>query len=167
MVEFLTLTPDDWPRWREARLRALAEAPYAFGSTLADWTGAGDTEDRWRGRLTAPGHHSLLAVTDGTTVGMAAGIPGDPPGTVALVSMWVAPEARGRGVASALVHAVLRWGASSGAHTVQLDVRDGNTRALRLYERLGFVVRGEVPRDDPSEPSELRMTRPVANEAVR
>lgn len=29
-MELRTLTPDDWRVWREVRIRALAEAPYAF-----------------------------------------------------------------------------------------------------------------------------------------
>jgi hypothetical protein len=46
------LTPDDWRLWRTLRLLALEESPEAFGATLAEWTGPGDAEDRWRGRLT-------------------------------------------------------------------------------------------------------------------
>ncbi|HEY0700829.1 MAG TPA: glycosyltransferase, partial [Micromonospora sp.] len=45
------LDPEDWRLWRVARLAALAEAPYAFGSQLADWQGPGDREERWRSRL--------------------------------------------------------------------------------------------------------------------
>ena len=51
MIETLALNPGDWWLWRELRLAALAEAPAAFSSTLAEWSGAGDTEQRWRARL--------------------------------------------------------------------------------------------------------------------
>jgi len=53
MVELQDIGPDDWKLWRELKLAALAEAPYAFGSQLADWAAA--PEDRWRERLGVPG----------------------------------------------------------------------------------------------------------------
>ena len=67
MLELRTLTADDWPLWRELRLAALAEAPDAFGSALADWQGPGDTEDRWRGRLSIPGARDVVVLLDGPT----------------------------------------------------------------------------------------------------
>ncbi|MFJ1458216.1 GNAT family N-acetyltransferase [Nocardia sp. N2S4-5] len=42
MIEMRVLTADNWMLWRELRLQALAEAPQAFGSRLADWQGDGD-----------------------------------------------------------------------------------------------------------------------------
>lgn len=51
MIALRILDEHDWRVWRQLRLKALEEAPYAFGSTLADWQGQGDTESRWRERL--------------------------------------------------------------------------------------------------------------------
>jgi hypothetical protein len=51
LLELKILDIDDWRLWRELRIEALREAPYAFGSKLKDWRGAGDTEERWRARL--------------------------------------------------------------------------------------------------------------------
>lgn len=144
MTDLRLLTPDDWRAWRDLRLAALAEAPHAFGSTLADWQGAGDREERWRGRLALPGSRNLLAYLDGEPVGMASGVPAeDGSEDVELVSMWVAPSARGRGVGGALVRAVETWARSVDAGTLRLAVAEGNEAAARLYARHAFVDTGE------------------------
>ncbi|MGK5739127.1 N-acetyltransferase family protein [Micromonospora sp. URMC 103] len=144
MIEIRVLSPDDWKLWREARLGALAEAPYAFGSRLADWQGDGDREERWRDRLAIPGSHNLLAHLDGRPVGMGSGVPTPTAGTAELISLWVHPDARGRGVGDALVDAVARWAREAGADRLRLAVAAGNEAAVRLYERQGFVTTGEL-----------------------
>ena len=155
MVAIRRLGPDDWQAWRELRLAALAEAPGAFGSTLADWADAG--EDRWRARLGIPGSHNVLAVLDGRPVGMASGVPTDDPGLVKLISMWVSPGVRGRSVGRTLVGEVEGWACRVGANLLCLDVVEGNTAALALYERAGFRPTGEVLDEDGRR--ELRMSK--------
>jgi len=150
------LSPDDWAQWRELRLEALSEAPDAFGSTLAEWTGAGDTEERWRRRLSAV-PLNLVALLDGEPVDMTSAT-SPSGGEVELISMWVAPSARGRSVGAALIDEVVRWAAAQGVSTVAVDVRQGNVRALRLYERSGFVDVGPSPNAGADEP-ERRMLR--------
>ncbi|MGW3917799.1 N-acetyltransferase family protein, partial [Streptomyces sp. NPDC005070] len=126
MLELRTLESDDWPLWREVRLAALAEAPYAFGSTLAQWQGSGDREERWRARLSIPGAHDLVALLDGLPVGLASGVPGEGAENVELISMWVNPKARGKGVGDCLIQAVERWAAERGATTLRLSVMPDN-----------------------------------------
>lgn len=137
------LTEDDWALWRQLRLRALAEAPYAFGSRLAEWQGDGDREERWRGRLGIPGSHNLVASLHAQPVGMASGVPADDPGTVELISMYVAPEGRGRGVGDVLLQRVEQWARQVGAAELRLAVVPGNSHAWSLYERNGFHDTGE------------------------
>lgn len=60
-------------------------------------------------------------------------------GYVGLYDLAVAPEARGLGVGSRMVTALMHWGRSKGAHTAYLQVRDTNERARALYGSLGFV----------------------------
>lgn len=154
MIDLRVLTPDDWPLWRELRLAALAEAPYAFGSRLEDWQGDGDREERWRARLELSGSHNLIALLDGRPAGMASGVPGEPgaseasgepnePAAAELISMWIAPEARGHGLADLLIRAVEDWARASGAAELRLAVAEGNEHALALYRRHGFADTGE------------------------
>jgi ribosomal protein S18 acetylase RimI-like enzyme len=160
MIDLHVLTPDDWPVWRELRLRALAEAPYAFGSKLADWQGAGDREQRWRDRLMWKGAHNVVGLLDARPAGMASGMPADD-GSVELISMWVAPEGRGRGLGEALVGEVERWAGSTGADRFVLAVVASNARALAFYRRLGFIEKGMLPRESEDEALELRMEKPL------
>jgi ribosomal protein S18 acetylase RimI-like enzyme len=138
------LTEDDWRLWRALRLQALAEDPDAFGSRLADWQGVGDREDRWRGRLSIPGGHDVIAWCGEQPCGMASGVPAAHDGWIALISLWVAPAARGRGVGDALVADIVGYASDVGADGVHLDVAEYNQAARRLYERHGFRLNGEV-----------------------
>jgi ribosomal protein S18 acetylase RimI-like enzyme len=138
VIDIRVLDADDWQVWRRLRLAALEEAPYAFMSRLADWQGPADTEERWRARLAGPNTHDLVAEDGGSPVGMASGIETEDPGTVDLISMWVAPGARGRGVGDALITAVEQWARRTGARTLRLSVAADNAAAASMYRRNGF-----------------------------
>ena len=152
------LSIDEWPEWRSLRLAALVDAPGAFGSGLADWSDAPD--QRWRSRLRdVP--LNVIAHLDGEPVGQVSGTETET-GVVELISMWVAPHARGVGVGDALIGSVVSWARSRGASRVELDVKKSNDPARRLYERNRFTIVGKGGADD-----EVRMARPVDRAAAK
>jgi GNAT superfamily N-acetyltransferase len=133
MIEINSLGPDDWERWRDMRLNALAEAPYAFCSALGEWQDAG--EHNWRERLSEVSLN-LVAQLDGDDVGMVSGMASED--EVELLSMWVAPSARGRCVGDALIGAIVEWASSERKPRLVLRVLHGNEKAESLYVRHGF-----------------------------
>ncbi|MEU4190749.1 GNAT family N-acetyltransferase [Kribbella sp. NPDC026611] len=160
MIELQQIGPDDWKLWRELRLAALEEAPYAFGSRLADWVDA--PEARWRQRLSEPTAYQVIASLDGTAVGMAGGFHTDEPGVTELVSMWVSPAGRGHGVGDTLMRAIEDWSRDQGAHTLQLSVVPGNEPAHNLYLRSGFAdtdIEGDLMADGVTR--EIVMHKPL------
>ena len=141
------LGPEEWRIWRALRLRALREDPDAFASTLASTLerDAQDGEAYWHGYFTRPGP-ALIAEVDGVPVGMARVVVED--GPAHLYSMWVAPEARGRGVGALLITAALdRLAAHHPGLSLRLEVVETNLPARRLYERSGFTLVGPNPED--------------------
>lgn len=133
--------PDDWKRWRAIRLRALAEDAPAFACSAHAWIEGGDTEQRWRERIAAPGR-LYLASEDDRDVAMIGLAPGDEP---ELISMWVAPEARRSGVGRALVETVV---AEAGDQPLRLRVMADNAAAIAFYEGCGFALTGAPPDDE-------------------
>lgn len=133
----------DWEALRQLRLRALADAPDAFASTLEEEVAF--PAEVWRQRAEGgPESANFIAREGGVDVGLAAVFAEpDVPGRMHLVSMWVDPRYRRRGVARALVDQAVRWAAERRAREVILWVADQNTAARRLYERLGFRPTGE------------------------
>lgn len=144
-LEVRRVTEEDWSDWRTLRLRALAEAPDAFGSRLDQ---VDDRETSWRVRIAAT-EACFLCFDGDTPVGMVAADPStadsttggpttDDPATDNLVlqSMFVAPAVRGRGIGRALIDAVV---AHAAGRPVVLGVMPGNTAAIGAYERAGFV----------------------------
>ncbi len=158
MISVRVLTGDDWQLFREVRLEALHEAPYAFGSTVRDWQGERDSEERWRRRLTEV-PFNVIAYVDADPVGIASGTSPNEDGAAELISMWVAPFARGQGIADALVDAVVRWASEENVEELSADVMEDNDRARAFFARRGFADRGriEMPRGERQE-RRMRLT---------
>jgi GNAT superfamily N-acetyltransferase len=119
-------------RLRAVRLAALADAPDAFGGTLAE--AAARPADEWRQHIIELA--TFVAVDGDIDVGMvrAARHP-DEPKAGELLSMWVAPGARGRGVGDALIDAVVAWARAEGLSRIVLE-------AIGLYARHEFTPTG-------------------------
>lgn len=164
MISARRLDPDDWRLWRELRLRALEDAPWAFGSTVEQVL-ARDTEEHWRDGVSWP-RIPFVAEADGRPAAMGRllfgddPVYGDVPGARAeLISVWVAPEHRGHGVGRALLAACIDHLAAQHPQTrLLLAVVETNAPARRLYESCGFGVIGRNPEDD----AELLMERRAA-----
>lgn len=145
-VDIRRITADDWQLLRELRLASLTDSPDAFGQRYEE---AGLTDDRdWltTARAAASGDRRawFIAFAGGAAVGLVQGRR-RPPADCLLFSMWVAPESRRRGAGRDLVQAIEDWGCEWGARRVVLWVIDGNTSAIRFYERIGFSLLSAGP----------------------
>jgi GNAT superfamily N-acetyltransferase len=161
MVLVRNVVPHDWETLRDIRLAALRDAPDAFGSTYAEQVEF--TKEDWLNRI-ARSTTFLAYVGEAATqpVGIAGGYQ-EHPGVVELISMWVDPRARGRGVGEALITQVTDWARTQDeAATLHLWVTEINKAARRLYERCGFMPTGER-QQLPSNPAltEIAMARPL------
>jgi ribosomal protein S18 acetylase RimI-like enzyme len=157
------IRPQDVEAWRAVRLRALLDAPDAFGSTY-DETAKRPAEE-WASsaaRKTAgPAETLLLAFRGGSTVGLAGGFTAEEHADErVLISMWVDPALRGSGLARRLVHRICDWSTAAGATAVRLWVTETNERARRLYEACGFTPTGErepLPSNPRLDEIEMRL----------
>lgn len=130
-----------WERLKRIRLQALRDSPDAFGSTYQDAQQI--AEEGWKRQLDEL--PTFLAVRQGADIGMARGASEAGNGhTALLISMWVAPQARGSGAGERLIAAVAHWARGCGFARLVLDVADRNAPAIALYERCGFRPTGET-----------------------
>ena len=145
MTTIRTFAPHEWAIYKDLRLRALADAPEAFGSTLA--AEKDHSEAEWSGRL-ARGASSgwdlpLVAEVDGQPFGLAWGQIDESDLNVAhLYQMWVAPSHRRLGVGQMLLEAVMTWARAKNASYLDLGVTYRDSPAMRLYTRAGFEPAG-------------------------
>ena len=160
-MEVVRVAAGDAARLKHVRLAALEDAPAAFGSTLE--SEASRLDDEWVQRTIAGsrgnGRATFFARLDQEVIGLVGGFREErSSSTVELVSMWVAPHVRGRGIGASLVDAVKTWAIDTKATSISLWVTRGNTPAERLYESKGFVVTGELqPLPSDSSRDEARM----------
>jgi ribosomal protein S18 acetylase RimI-like enzyme len=182
---------DDWQALRDIRLEALRDAPSAFGSSYEREAAFGEPDwlrriarggnflafipevrasevrasevraSEVRASEVRASEVRASEVRASEPAGLIGGYP-ETADIVELVSMYVRPKARGRGVGEALVAAVFAWAQARDAKTVHLWVTESNDPARALYERCGFSLTGER-QPLPSDPSldEIAMARPL------
>ena len=143
-MEIRRIRDDEWRRWREARLRMLREEAAYFSTRYEDVVR--EPDDVWRARAAeaAEGIEKVLFVAEegGILQGVVGGFRRLDPLEVQLVSLWVDPTARGRGVARSLIRAVASWARERGAARVVLFVQEANAPGRALYLRAGFRPTG-------------------------
>jgi ribosomal protein S18 acetylase RimI-like enzyme len=138
------LDPDDWQVYRDIRLRALADSPDAFGSTLDREQGFAEAD--WRQRVSGP----VYVVLDPGPVSVGGLFDRD--GELHVWGMWTDPAHRGRGHARRILDALLPAGTSA-----VLDVNVANPGARAAYERYGFVGTGELQPLRPGSDQQIEL----------
>jgi GNAT superfamily N-acetyltransferase len=139
------LEPHETALHRTVRLRALEDSPDSFGDRLDDISArpAAYWDDLTRS-LTAPDLHVMfLACAEAHVCGSVYGlVDAQRPNTARVGGMWVEPPSRGRGVASALLEAVIEWARGRAYTRLELSAPTHAAAALALYRRAGFTPTG-------------------------
>lgn len=86
----------------------------------------------------------FVALVSGRVVGFCDVLPthGEARAHVGILGIGLLPEFRGRGNGASLMTAAIERAWEKGLSRIELTVRTDNTRAKRLYERLGFLTEG-------------------------
>jgi len=139
----------------EEDLHALCEATAAAiidggGFGWVNPPGRMALETYFRGVLLVPERELFVARLDGTVVGSAHLV--RPPRNneaqafaAHFMHSYIAPYARGHGLARMLTQGVEERARELGYHVLNLDVRETQEAAIQLYESLGYIRWGEHP----------------------
>lgn len=150
MLELRLLTPADAAAFRDIRLRALQEEPTAFTSSTEEFSH--QTLDKIGARFRSDPAESFMlgAFQNRSLVGMVGfyretALKQRHKGSI--ISLYVAPEARGQGLGHALMRdAIRRVRDIESVERLLLGVMVTQTAARQLYESLDFVVYGREAR---------------------
>jgi phosphinothricin acetyltransferase len=130
----------DWPAVERIYADGIATSDATFETEPPSWEAFDAT--RLHG-------HRLVAVEGEAIVGWAALAPTSPRACYAGVvehSVYVAEEARGRGIGRLLLEALAAGADEAGLWTIQTSIFPENAASLALHERVGFRVVGRRER---------------------
>jgi len=134
------LQPADWPTVREIYGEGIATGQATFETQLPDW-------EKWDGS-----HRQdcrLIARQGDQVLGWAALSPVSGRGVysgVAEVSVYVATAARGRGVGTALLKALIEESESRAVWTLQAGIFPENAASIAIHKSCGFHEVGKRQR---------------------
>jgi RimJ/RimL family protein N-acetyltransferase len=133
--------------YKQIRLAALKEAPYAFGSTYD--SALERSAESWRAQVESSALGSdratFIAFSDNVPIGIAALYRDKENGdTGELLQVWVSPEFRGTGAIWDLMDEIFQWASENNFGKVIAGVTKENTRALKFYAKYGFLTLDET-----------------------
>jgi RimJ/RimL family protein N-acetyltransferase len=135
------LNPGEAEIYRIVRLDSLRESPEAFSSTYQ--AALDRTHESWLSQCDASASgrdRATFIVLADRPIGVAALYRDDEvPTEGELLQVWVCPSSRGGGIATELIDTVVKWAGSNGFEAIKAEVTSGNLRALKFYERYGFL----------------------------
>jgi L-amino acid N-acyltransferase YncA len=130
------LRPDDWPEVAAIYEAGIATRNATFETEVPAW-------EAWDGAHLP--EHRLVAVEDGRLVGWAALSPVSDRCCyrgVAENSVYVHPNAQGRGIGRLLLERLVADAEAAGIWTIQTGIFPENPASLALHGRCGFRVVG-------------------------
>jgi ribosomal protein S18 acetylase RimI-like enzyme len=137
------LTADDFQKWKALRLEAVKLNPESFGESLEN---VQKQDEAWFDDSLKKGTTFSYEV-DGEMVGLIGTFPMQPGNLkhrAVLFGLYVRPEYRSKGVASALVERVVGY-VKPKHEQIHLTVTTNNKAATALYKKHGFIVYGTEP----------------------
>ena len=140
-IEVSLLTPDEWERLRQIRIRALKENPEAFGANLTEVMN--QSKEVWLKLYEKEDY--LVASSDGQDVGMLyiEVLKGDHGATCWIGGCWTDPNFRGIGVMRSIFDYIDKHAPEKGWQRQGLGVWADNLVAINSYKSLGFYFAGE------------------------
>jgi phosphinothricin acetyltransferase len=135
-LEIRDLRPDDWPEVARILAEGIATGNATFETEVPSW------------KAWSTGHlpeHRLVAERDGHVVGWIALAPVSSRccyAGVSEVSLYVGEEARGEGVGTGLLAALVESAERAGIWTLETGVFPENEASLGLLQRVGFRIVG-------------------------
>jgi ribosomal protein S18 acetylase RimI-like enzyme len=141
-VEIRLFAETDWPQvWPIVRDVVRAGDTFVYDPAMSE----AEAHAIW---VVPPPGQTVVAIEGARILGTAKmGRNREGPGAhIATASFMVAPDARGRGIATALCRHALDWAKERGFAGMQFNaVAESNRTAIELYQRLGFRIVGTVP----------------------
>ena len=129
--------------FKNLRLKALQDAPYAFSSTYESALRRTDESWREQAERTAQGtdRATFISFLDDEPVGIAALYRLENQADVGeLLQVWVAPGQRGGQAARSLMDAVFTWAGENHFCKIIASVRRENPRAIQFYLKYSFSI---------------------------
>ena len=130
------LTSDDWSAVRAIYLEGIASGHATFEKTAPDWE-AWDAGHLKTCRLAARSKGEVLGWAALSLVSGRCVYAG-----VAEVSVYVAERARGRGIGTRLLAALVAASEAQGLWTLQAGIFPENQASVELHKRAGFRIVG-------------------------